>query len=192
MKNDQFIDAVQTVGIVTIAIVLSYVVVRFEGMLSRSADRLKRVLIHQDEIIETTDRIRRRIETIEAVLDSNKAAIAALSNRLSGKRHEGSSVDHWRTHVRSNNPQRTTLTGRRNPKACTDDPGDKPTFPQVAMIRPLAGFCGGLAVLTIFWPDRIEALTGYDPDQHNGTVEWLIAIAIIGLSAHWRRPMSYG
>jgi hypothetical protein len=67
MKNDQFIDAVQTVGIVTIAIVLSYVVVRFEGMLSRSADRLK-------------DRIGWRIETIEAVLDSNKAAIAALSN----------------------------------------------------------------------------------------------------------------
>jgi hypothetical protein len=94
MKNDQFIDAVQTVGIVTIAIVLSYVVVRFEGMLSRSADRLKRVLIHQDKIIETTDRIVRRIETIEAVLDSNKAAIAALSNRLNGKRHEGSSVDH--------------------------------------------------------------------------------------------------
>ena len=93
MKNDQFIDAVQTVGIVTIAIVLSYVVVRFEGMLRRLADRLKRVLIHQDEIIETTDRIRRRIETIEAVLDSNKAAIAALSNRLHEKRHEGSSVE---------------------------------------------------------------------------------------------------
>jgi hypothetical protein len=30
MKNDQFIDAVQTIGIVTIAIVLSYVVVRLE------------------------------------------------------------------------------------------------------------------------------------------------------------------
>ena len=38
MKNDQFIDAVQTIGIVTIAIVLSYVVVRLEGMLSRSAE----------------------------------------------------------------------------------------------------------------------------------------------------------
>jgi hypothetical protein len=94
MKNDQFIDAVQTIGIITIAIVLSYVVVRLEGSLNRSADRLKKVLIHQDEIIQATDRIGRRIETIEAVLDSNKAAIAALSNRLNGKRHEGSSVDH--------------------------------------------------------------------------------------------------
>jgi hypothetical protein len=28
-------------------------------------------------------------------------------------------------------------------------------------------------VLTIFWPDWIEGLTGYDPDQHDGIVEWL-------------------
>ena len=70
MKDGQFIDAVQTIGIVTIAIVLSYVVVRLEGTLSRSADRLKKVLIHQNEIIEATDRIGRRIETIEALLDA--------------------------------------------------------------------------------------------------------------------------
>jgi hypothetical protein len=94
MKNDQFIDAVQTIGIVTIAIVLSYVVVRLEGTLNRSADRLKKVLIHQDEVIRATDCIGRRIETIEAVLDANKAAIEALSNQLNGKRHEGSSADH--------------------------------------------------------------------------------------------------
>jgi hypothetical protein len=94
MKNDQFIDAVQTIGIITIAIVLSYVVVRLEGTLNRSADRLKKVLIHQDEIIQATDRIGRRIETIEAMLDANKAAIKASSNQLNGKRHESSSVDH--------------------------------------------------------------------------------------------------
>jgi hypothetical protein len=94
MKNDQFIDAVQTIGIITIAVVLSYVVVRLEGTLNRSAARLKKVLIHQDEIIQATDRIGRRIETIEAVVDANKAAIKALSNQLNGKRHEGSSVDH--------------------------------------------------------------------------------------------------
>jgi hypothetical protein len=94
MKNDQFIDAVQTVGIVTIAIVLSYVVVVVEGTLNRCADRLKKGLTHQDKISEATDRIGRRIETIEAVLDANKAAIKALSNQLNGKRYEGSSVDH--------------------------------------------------------------------------------------------------
>jgi hypothetical protein len=65
MKNGLFIDAIQTVGIVTIAIVLSYVVVVLEGTLNRCADTLKRVLIHQDKIIEATDRIGRRIETIE-------------------------------------------------------------------------------------------------------------------------------
>ena len=94
MKNDQLIDAVQTIGIVTIAIVLSYVVVRVEGTLNRAADMLKKVLIHQDEIIEATGRIGRRVETIEAVLDANKAAIMALCIQLNGKRHEGSSVDH--------------------------------------------------------------------------------------------------
>jgi hypothetical protein len=47
------------------------------------------------------------------------------------------------------------------------------------LIRALAAFCCGLAVLTIFWPDWIEALTGYDPDQHDGTVEWLIVIALL-------------
>jgi hypothetical protein len=47
------------------------------------------------------------------------------------------------------------------------------------LIRPLAGFCGGLAVLTVFWPDWIEALTGYDPDQHDGTVEGLIVLALL-------------
>ena len=54
------------------------------------------------------------------------------------------------------------------------------------MIRPLAVFCGGLAVLSIFWRDWIEALTGYDPDQHNGTVEWLIVIALLSTVPYWR------
>jgi hypothetical protein len=78
------------------------------------------------------------------------------------------------------------LTRRRNPAARTEDAGDKPTVSQVALIRSLAGFCGGLAVLTIFWPDWIEALTGYDPDQHDGTVEGLIVIALLSSAPYWR------
>ena len=55
--------------------------------------------------------------------------------------------------------------------------------------------CAGiLGILTIFWHDWIEVLTGWDPDQHNGTVEWvvvvgLLAVAVVmGLVArrHWR------
>ena len=53
----------------------------------------------------------------------------------------------------------TMLTRRRNTEARTKDVGDKPTVPQVALIRLLAGFCCGLSVLIIFWPDWIEALT---------------------------------
>jgi hypothetical protein len=77
------------------------------------------------------------------------------------------------------------LTRRRNAEARTEDAWDKPTVSQVALIRPLAGF-GGLAVPTIFWPDWIEALTGYDPDERDGTVEGLIVIALLSSAPYWR------
>jgi hypothetical protein len=56
----------------------------------------------------------------------------------------------------------------------------------ISLIRVFAGFSGGLAILTTFWPDWIEVLTGYDPDQHNGTVEWLIVIALLSTAPYWR------
>jgi hypothetical protein len=74
----------------------------------------------------------------------------------------------------------------RETKARTDDTGHKPIVFQVAWIRPIAGLCGGLALLTIFWPDWIEALTGYDPDQHAGLVEWLMVIALLSTAPYWR------
>ena len=49
------------------------------------------------------------------------------------------------------------------------DTGHKSVVFKTALIRPIAMFCGGFAVLTIFWPDWIEGLTGYDPDPHDGT-----------------------
>jgi hypothetical protein len=53
---------------------------------------------------------------------------------------------------------------------------------------------GILGILTIFWHDWIEALNGWDPDQHNGIVEWIVvgvmlAVAVaMGLAArrHWK------
>jgi hypothetical protein len=60
----------------------------------------------------------------------------------------------------------------------------------------LASFCGFLAILTLFWRDWIEALTGFDPDHHSGSFEWAIVAGLaltgilVGLAARseWRRP----
>jgi hypothetical protein len=58
----------------------------------------------------------------------------------------------------------------------------------------LAALTGGLFVLTFFWHDWLEAF-GFDPDHHNGTVEWLVVAALLGLCVvlsfsarlEWRR-----
>lgn len=60
----------------------------------------------------------------------------------------------------------------------------------------LAAVSGGLFVLTLFWHDWLESL-GLDPDNHNGTVEWLIVAGLFVLCAvfavsarlEWRRAV---
>lgn len=57
---------------------------------------------------------------------------------------------------------------------------------------------GALGLLTIVWPDWIERLTGWDPDQHSGSFEILVvtllllaATALGALSLFlFRRPAS--
>jgi hypothetical protein len=44
----------------------------------------------------------------------------------------------------------------------------------------LAVLTGALAVLTLISREWIEALTGLDPDQDSGSVEWLV-VAVCGL-----------
>ncbi len=59
----------------------------------------------------------------------------------------------------------------------------------------LAAVTGLLCVITPFWPDWIEAISGWDPDQHDGSVEWMIAagflvVTVVMLAAatqEWRR-----
>lgn len=54
---------------------------------------------------------------------------------------------------------------------------------------------GGLGLLTGFWQDWIEGLTGWDPDRHNGSSEWLIVVALLAVAVtmglagyrHWRQ-----
>ena len=58
--------------------------------------------------------------------------------------------------------------------------------------------CGFLAVLTVFWRDWIEALSGFDPDHHNGALEWSIVTGLFLLCVvsgvlartEWRRAAS--
>jgi hypothetical protein len=58
----------------------------------------------------------------------------------------------------------------------------------------LAALTGALFVLTLFSHDWLEAF-GFDPDNHNGTVEWLIVAVlfvlcvVLSFSARleWRR-----
>jgi hypothetical protein len=62
----------------------------------------------------------------------------------------------------------------------------------------LAALCGFLAILTLFTRDWVEALTGFDPDNHNGSFEWVIVAALlvvcilfsIAARADWRRLRS--
>lgn len=59
----------------------------------------------------------------------------------------------------------------------------------------LAGIAGLLALITPIFPDWIEFVSGWDPDQHNGSVEWFIALGllvvavVLGMAARieWRR-----
>jgi len=58
---------------------------------------------------------------------------------------------------------------------------------------------GVLGILTIFWHDWIEALTGWDPDHHNGSVEWILVVGLVAVAVtmafaarrHWRLLAAY-
>lgn len=63
-------------------------------------------------------------------------------------------------------------------------------------LESIVALCAGiLGILTIFWHDWIETLTGGDPDQHDGIVEWivvggLLAVAVaMGLAARRHRNL---
>jgi hypothetical protein len=41
----------------------------------------------------------------------------------------------------------------------------------------LAASSALFGLLTLFWKDWIEVVSGVDPDRHSGALEWLIVIA---------------
>ena len=70
----------------------------------------------------------------------------------------------------------------------------KPSKIRVGLETAIALLAGLLGIVTIFWHDWIEALTGWDPDHHNGSVEWLIVVVLLVVAItmgsiarrHWR------
>lgn len=59
----------------------------------------------------------------------------------------------------------------------------KPSRVRVVAETATASFAGALGVLTIFWHDWIETLTGWDPDDHNGSFEWMIVAVLLIIAA---------
>jgi hypothetical protein len=70
----------------------------------------------------------------------------------------------------------------------------KPSKIRAGLEAAVALLAGLLGIVTIFWHDWIEALTGWDPDQHNGSAEWLIVACLLVVAVavgtvarhHWR------
>jgi hypothetical protein len=45
-----------------------------------------------------------------------------------------------------------------------------------------AALSGFLAIITLAWRDWIEATTGFSPDRHNGSFEWLLVAGLAVVS----------
>ena len=54
------------------------------------------------------------------------------------------------------------------------------TFPRRFWLEiGLGSVTGLLALITPIFPDWIEFVSGWDPDQHNGSFEWLILVGLL-------------
>jgi len=59
----------------------------------------------------------------------------------------------------------------------------------------VAAISGSLSLTTLLWPDWIEIVFGWDPDQHNGTMELTIVaglllltiVMLVAARRSWRR-----
>ncbi len=58
----------------------------------------------------------------------------------------------------------------------------QPSRLRVRLETAIAAVAGVLGILTIFWHDWIEGLTGWDPDHHNGSFEWIIIVALLAVA----------
>lgn len=85
MSAGQFIDAVQTAGILVIASMMVYVVVRLDRTLTAAAEKLKGALGAQQALQASVERVWRRVELIEQTSTSTaepKAMLDEIRSRL--------------------------------------------------------------------------------------------------------------
>jgi hypothetical protein len=65
---------------------------------------------------------------------------------------------------------------------------------RVRLEAAIAVLAGALGILTLVWRDWIESLTGWDPDRHNGSAEWVIVAGLLAVAVamgiasrrHWK------
>jgi hypothetical protein len=68
----------------------------------------------------------------------------------------------------------------------------RPRFWVTVSFATITGF---LCLITLIWPDWIEIISGWDPDQNEGSVEWIVVGALTWVTAtgyslawiEWRR-----
>jgi hypothetical protein len=92
MEGVEFIDIVQTVGIICNALVLLYVVIRLERAFNNASEKMRSALAHQKGTLDSINKVWTRINEIEARvgMKSNnsietpelRATLATLSRRL--------------------------------------------------------------------------------------------------------------
>ena len=77
---------------------------------------------------------------------------------------------------------------------------DRTFRPRFWILSGIAAITGILAFITPFAPDWIEVVSGWDPDQHDGSVERLIVVGLCCMTAvsfvlaalEWRRTETAG
>lgn len=90
MHNGEFMDAVQTAGILVMTATLVYVVLRLDRALTTAAKKLKSALGNQKALQEGIERVWTRVDTIEALQGTRKdfmppAELKALLDEIRGR-----------------------------------------------------------------------------------------------------------
>jgi hypothetical protein len=90
MHNGELMDAVQTAGIIVMAALLVYVVVRLDRALTTAAKKLKTALGNQKALQEGIERVWARVDLIESVQGAQKtfiptADLMAMLNEIRGR-----------------------------------------------------------------------------------------------------------